>query len=295
MPAPGSSRMQWTVGTWQKVVAECDELISSAAIRWQFSRLSPVDRSILRLSVYQLKFCSDIPPKVVINEAIELAKRFSTEKSGPFVNGVLDAVLKKLTSEKAGQHTDRSLRRCGRDCRCARNDIQCTVMSLRGPKRRSNLRRTISRMRGNEVNGLRTIAVLNQKGGVGKTTTTVNVAAAWPPPDRRSSSIDLDPQAHLTIHLGVEPESVTAGGYEVLTQSATVREQPEAGPAESLDARSQHQPRRCRDRAGQRRRPRDHSARSHAGQQDIVRLLLHRLRPSLGLLSLNALAASQEV
>jgi transcription antitermination factor NusB len=86
---------QWTAGTW-KNLEECDEMISSAAIRWQFSRLSPVDRSILRLSVYQLKFCPDIPPKVVINEAIELAKRFSTEKSGPFVNGVLDAVLKKL-------------------------------------------------------------------------------------------------------------------------------------------------------------------------------------------------------
>ncbi len=89
---------QWTVGTWQNVTT-CDELIASAAIRWQFSRLSPVDRSILRLSVYQMKFCPDIPPKVVINEAIELAKRFSTEKSGPFVNGVLDAVLKKLTPE----------------------------------------------------------------------------------------------------------------------------------------------------------------------------------------------------
>jgi N utilization substance protein B len=42
-----------------------------------------------------LKFCADIPPKVVMNEAIELAKKFSTDKSGPFVNGVLDAVLKK--------------------------------------------------------------------------------------------------------------------------------------------------------------------------------------------------------
>lgn len=88
---------QWTVGAWGNV-AQCDELIASAAIRWQFSRLSPVDRSILRLSVYQLKFCPDIPPKVVINEGIELAKRFSTEKSGPFVNGVLDAVLKKLSA-----------------------------------------------------------------------------------------------------------------------------------------------------------------------------------------------------
>jgi transcription antitermination factor NusB len=86
---------EWTAGTWAKV-AECDELITAATIRWQFSRLSPVDRSILRLAVYQLKSCPEIPPKVVINEAIELAKKYSTEKSGPFVNGVLDAVLKKL-------------------------------------------------------------------------------------------------------------------------------------------------------------------------------------------------------
>jgi len=67
-------------------------------IQWQFTRLSPVDKSILRLAVYQLKFCPDIPPKVVINEAIELAKKFSTDKSPAFVNGVLDAILKKLES-----------------------------------------------------------------------------------------------------------------------------------------------------------------------------------------------------
>jgi len=71
-------------------------LIAVCTIRWQFSRLSPVDKGILRLAVYQLKFCADIPPKVVMNEAIELAKKFSTDKSGPFVNGVLDAVLKRL-------------------------------------------------------------------------------------------------------------------------------------------------------------------------------------------------------
>jgi N utilization substance protein B len=57
------------------------------------------------LAVYQLKNCPEIPPKVVINEAIELAKKYSTEKSGPFVNGVLDAVLKKLkdSGQKVGQ------------------------------------------------------------------------------------------------------------------------------------------------------------------------------------------------
>lgn len=86
---------EWTKRTWENLT-QCDELITDSTIRWQFSRLSPVDKSILRLAVYQLKFCSDIPPKVVINEAIELAKKFSTERSGPFVNGVLDAVLKKL-------------------------------------------------------------------------------------------------------------------------------------------------------------------------------------------------------
>jgi N utilization substance protein B len=89
---------EWTNGTWARV-AECDELIGGSTIRWQFSRLSPVDRSILRLAVYQLVSCPEIPPKVIINEAIELAKKYSTDKSGPFVNGVLDAVLKKLRAE----------------------------------------------------------------------------------------------------------------------------------------------------------------------------------------------------
>lgn len=89
--------MDWTKGTWENL-AQCDELIVSSTIKWGLSRLCLVDKSILRLSVYQLKFCPDIPHKVVINEAIELAKKFSTDKSPGFVNGVLDAVLKKLVS-----------------------------------------------------------------------------------------------------------------------------------------------------------------------------------------------------
>ena len=89
--------LDWTKGTWKNLVA-CDELIVASTIKWRLSRLSAVDKSILRLAVYQLKFCPDIPPKVVINEAIELAKKFSTEKSPPFVNGVLDAVLKKTVN-----------------------------------------------------------------------------------------------------------------------------------------------------------------------------------------------------
>jgi N utilization substance protein B len=85
----------WTRGTWENLT-QCDGLIVASTIKWQLSRLSPVDKSILRLAVYQLKFCPDIPPRVVINEAIELAKKFSTDKSAPFVNGVLDAVSKKI-------------------------------------------------------------------------------------------------------------------------------------------------------------------------------------------------------
>ncbi len=85
----------WSKGVWENL-AVCDELIVASTIKWKLSRLSPVDKSILRLAVYQLKFCHDIPPKVVMNEAIELAKKFSTAQSPAFVNGVLDAVSKKL-------------------------------------------------------------------------------------------------------------------------------------------------------------------------------------------------------
>lgn len=86
--------MEWTSGAWQNLV-ECDQLITASILHWDFSRIAPVDKSILRLAVYQLRFCQDIPPKVVINEAIEMAKKYSSDKAPKFVNGVLDAVLKK--------------------------------------------------------------------------------------------------------------------------------------------------------------------------------------------------------
>jgi len=72
---------------------------------------------------------------------------------------------------------------------------------------------------------MRTIAVLNQKGGVGKTTTAVNTAAALAAAGSRVVVIDLDPQAHMTIHLGLEPQAIEAGSYKVITQSARFEEQ----------------------------------------------------------------------
>ena len=91
--------IEWAEATWKSVIA-CDNLITSAAIKWDMSRLSPVDKAILRLSAYQMKFCPEIPNKVVINEAIEIAKTFSGEQSPRFVNGVLDAILRNIKTEE---------------------------------------------------------------------------------------------------------------------------------------------------------------------------------------------------
>jgi N utilization substance protein B len=96
--------LDWTTKTWENL-AGCDELIAGSTIKWQLSRLSPVDKSILRLAVYQLKFCPDIPPRVVMNEAIELAKKYGAEKSPSFVNGVLDAVLKKIEAGRSREES----------------------------------------------------------------------------------------------------------------------------------------------------------------------------------------------
>lgn len=75
---------------------EIDELLSAYLKGWRMDRLSRVDRQILRLAVYEMLHRKDVPAKVVINEAIELAKHFGTEESGKFVNGVLGKMIKEL-------------------------------------------------------------------------------------------------------------------------------------------------------------------------------------------------------
>lgn len=87
-----------------------DSLIGAASKNWRIERMSRLDRCILRLGVYELAFMEDIPPKVSIDEAVELGKKFGTEESGSFVNGILDNVYNKLRQEellKKDDHTKR--------------------------------------------------------------------------------------------------------------------------------------------------------------------------------------------
>ena len=75
---------------------EVDAKIRTLADNWDFERLAVVDRNIMRLAIYEMLFCPEIPPVVSINEAIEIAKKFSTAESGKFVNGLLDRVKNEL-------------------------------------------------------------------------------------------------------------------------------------------------------------------------------------------------------
>lgn len=73
-----------------------DEIIERFSDNWRMNRMGCVDRNILRLAVYELIFCEDIPPKVTINEAIDVGKKFGGEESGSFVNGIMDSIRKAI-------------------------------------------------------------------------------------------------------------------------------------------------------------------------------------------------------
>ncbi|HVP35764.1 MAG TPA: transcription antitermination factor NusB [Terriglobales bacterium] len=75
---------------------EIDELIKNNVQHWDFSRIAVVDKNILRMGICEILYLEDIPVKVSLDEAIELAKKYSSEDSGSFVNGVLDAIAKKI-------------------------------------------------------------------------------------------------------------------------------------------------------------------------------------------------------
>jgi N utilization substance protein B len=80
----------------QKNIKDIDTLISQYAPQWPIEQITIVDRNILRIGIYELKFNNEVPPKVAINEAIELAKNFGGPASGRFINGVLGAIYKDM-------------------------------------------------------------------------------------------------------------------------------------------------------------------------------------------------------
>ena len=75
-----------------------NQLISKYAENWRLERMSVIDRNILRLAVYEVHYQDDVPTSVAINEAVEIAKRYSTDDSGPFINGILDSMAKEEAS-----------------------------------------------------------------------------------------------------------------------------------------------------------------------------------------------------
>jgi len=87
-------------------IGELDKVISRFADNWEIDRMATIDRNILRMACFELLYAEDIPPKVSINEAIDIAKKYGDKDSGKFVNGVLDKINKEgrklLDSMKAG-------------------------------------------------------------------------------------------------------------------------------------------------------------------------------------------------
>ena len=95
-PAPSDVRSfasQVVQGTMQHA-DEINQLIVRHADNWDITRMAIVDRNILRMGAYELQYAEEVPPKVCLNEAVELAKRFGDEESSKFVNGILDTIHK---------------------------------------------------------------------------------------------------------------------------------------------------------------------------------------------------------
>ena len=86
--------------------AEIDALIERFSSNWKISRMPCVDRNIMRVAVYEMINCDDIPIKVSINEAIDVGKKFGTEESGAFINGILDSIRKALENKEIDTKTN---------------------------------------------------------------------------------------------------------------------------------------------------------------------------------------------
>jgi N utilization substance protein B len=92
-----AERLVWGVHDERR---EMDRLIAGSAEHWRIDRMAVVDRNVLRMAVYEMITEADTPPAVIIDEAIEVARRFGSEESGGFINGILDSVRLRIESGK---------------------------------------------------------------------------------------------------------------------------------------------------------------------------------------------------
>jgi N utilization substance protein B len=82
---------------------QLDRLIEQYSEHWRLDRINLIDRNILRMALFELLYCEEIPPKVTINEAIDLGKRFGSEDSGSFINGILDRIQNEAVKKPIGR------------------------------------------------------------------------------------------------------------------------------------------------------------------------------------------------
>jgi N utilization substance protein B len=85
---------------------ELDSIIENFSDHWKIGRMACVDRNIIRIAVFELLYCRDIPSKVSINEAVDIGKRFGTEESGAFINGILDSIRMALEENRIKAKSD---------------------------------------------------------------------------------------------------------------------------------------------------------------------------------------------
>lgn len=78
---------------------QIDVLVERFSQNWNISRMSCVDRNVMRIAIYEMLYCDDIPPKVSINEAVDIGKKFGTQESGAFINGIMDSIREALVKE----------------------------------------------------------------------------------------------------------------------------------------------------------------------------------------------------
>jgi len=93
-------------GVWENW-DEIEHAIQAVAQNWNIARMAVIDRNVLRLGAFELLHCPDIPPKVAVNEAIELGKRYSTANSGAFINGILDKIMNRKPAAKPEDAAER--------------------------------------------------------------------------------------------------------------------------------------------------------------------------------------------